>query len=70
MAELGALISALPGLIQLLQQFMSMINKMSGNDPAMFVQRVSAAMEAINNAETDEDRQKAANSLSDAIRGL
>lgn len=66
---LGAL-TALPDLIKFLGQVMTWLNAISGNDPKGYVVKLGAAMKELNEAESDEDRQKAARAISDAIAGL
>jgi hypothetical protein len=68
-AVLGAL-SALPDLVNLIQQFMTWIEKISGNDPKGFIKNIGAAMAQLNAAKTDEDRQNAAKAISDIISTL
>jgi hypothetical protein len=68
-AILGVL-SALPDIIKLGQQFGVWINHVSGNDPQGFIKQVGAAMAELNNAKTVEDRQNAAKSIADALHGL
>lgn len=66
---LGAL-TALPDLINLLREVMTWLNAASGNDPKGYVVKLGEAMKELNSAESDEDRQKAARAISDAIAGL
>lgn len=68
-AILGAL-TALPAFIQLISEIMTFLNSVSGNDPKGYAVKLGAAMKQLNEAESDQDRQKAAKSIADAIAGL
>lgn len=68
--EIVAVIEAIPELIDLAKQFAAFLNKASGNDPKAYVARFGLAMKQLNQANTDQERQDAAQALADAISGL
>jgi hypothetical protein len=68
-AILGVL-SALPDIIKLGQQFGVWINHVSGNDPRGFIKQVGAAMAQLNQAKSVQERQDAAKAIADALHNL
>lgn len=65
-----AFITSLPDLIKLGQEMMIFINHASGNDPQGYVKKVGEAFSKLNQAQTQEERQDAAQEISNAISGI
>ena len=68
-AVLGVL-QALPQLLTMLQQFASWINRVSGNDPAGFINKAAPVFSQLAAAQTQEEHANAAKNLADLIRSL
>ncbi len=65
-----AFLTSLPDLIKLGQELMIFVNHASGNDPQGYVKTVGEAISQLNKAQTQEERQNAAQAISNAIVGL
>jgi hypothetical protein len=63
-------LSALPKIVEMIQNFSTWINKVSGNDPAGFIEKSALAFEQLAKANTQEEHANAAKNLSDLIRSL
>jgi uncharacterized membrane protein HdeD (DUF308 family) len=62
--------TALPGIVRLIQQFMSWVNAVSGNNPQAYISNLGVIMSQLSTAKTKEERSNAAQSLSDLISKL
>lgn len=69
-AGIWGVLAALPQLLLMIREFITWINKVSGNDPAGFAVKASAAFSQLNNAKTQEDHQNAAKAISDLIASM
>lgn len=69
-AAIIGLLTALPDLIKMINGFVGWINKVSGNDVAGYVVKLSAAFAQLNNAKTPEDSAAAAKAIAEAIAGM
>ncbi len=65
-----AYLTALPVIIKLGQEFMTWLNVASGGDPKTYIAKLGAAMSNLNAAQTQEERQNAAQEIAKAISGL
>lgn len=63
-------LSSLPDIIKLIQEAMTFINHISGNDPQGFIKKVGEAMAQLNAAKTEKEREDAAKAIADAIHGI
>lgn len=69
--ELAKLLNQIgPELSNLIKQFVKWINHTTGNDPQGYIKKVGEAFSTLNNAQTEEERQKAAQAIAKAIRNL
>jgi hypothetical protein len=69
-AAILGLLTALPQLLTMINNFSSWITKVSGGDVAGYVVRLSAAFEQLNNAKTPQDNANAAQAIAEAIAGM
>ena len=70
LAAILGVLQALPQLLTMLQQFGTWINKVSGNDPAGFINKAAPVFAQLAAAETQEDHANAAKALADLIHSL
>lgn len=61
-----ALCNALPELVQ----FGAWIEKIAGDDPAAFVAQLGSAFDQLNSAQTEQEKQNAAQNLANLIHKL
>ena len=62
--------TALPGLVSLLQNFMTFVNRASGNNPQAFISKISQAIGQLNDAKTDQEHVDASKAISNVLSGL
>lgn len=62
--------TALPGIVNLMLQFVQWFNKVSGNNPAAFIAKNGPIFAQLFNAQTEADRETAAQNIANAIRRL
>lgn len=67
---IAAFFTSLPKLIELVQSFIVWINHVSGNDPQGYAKALAEALNKLNAAQSQEERQDAAKALADVIQGL
>lgn len=65
-----AAIAALPQIISALGSLWAYLQKVSGNDPAGLLLKVSQTFDQLNNAKTETDRAAATKGLADLIAGM
>jgi hypothetical protein len=70
LAGLTAFFQALPDLIKAFTSIGTWLNKVSGNDPAAFIVKLGTALDQLNSAQTQEDKQNATQSIADLIHKL
>lgn len=70
LAGIWGFLSALPELIGLIKTLIDWINKISGNDPAGFLLKTSAAFNQLNAAKTEEEYRASAKAIADAIASI
>lgn len=69
-AAIVGFFSALPDMIKLVQQLMTWVEHVSGNDTQGFIQKVTLAFQQLNEAKTPLEKQDAAKSIADLVRKL
>lgn len=69
-SALIGLFSSLPQLLKLGSSVWTWLLKVSGNDPQSYIAKVGDAMAKLNIAQTDEERQAAAQAIAESIHGL
>lgn len=62
--------TALPGIIALVQNFMSWLNLISGNNPQALIKDFGNAFSLLSKAQTPEEKQNAASNLASVIGKL
>lgn len=70
LSALLGLLTALPGIVQLAEQFMGWANALSGNNPNALIGELGTALEQLRNAKTEADHAAAAKTLSGIISRL
>jgi hypothetical protein len=70
LAAITGFLAALPQLISLITNFMGWVNRVSGNDPAGFINKIGDAFKQLSEAQSDADHAAAAKALADAIGNL
>lgn len=69
-AGIWGLLSSLPELISMLNNFAAWFNKVSGNDPAGFVKKAGVVFDQLAKAQNQEDHANAAKNLADLLSQL
>lgn len=64
------LLSSLPQLLSMAQNFWTWLDKVSGGDPAGFIVKAGPVFSQLGTAQTQKDHQNAAQALADLIAGI
>lgn len=67
---IAGFLTALPKLLEMVQNFSTWVNKVSGNDPAGFIDRSAVVFQQLAAANSQEEHANAAKALSDLIHSL
>lgn len=70
MSSLVALISVLPELIALGREIMTFVNKISGDDPKVFLSKCAQTFQELNQAKTSEEYDAVARKISELYSHL
>lgn len=70
LAAITGFLAALPQLLSMIQSLMGWLTKVSGNDPAGFINKAGSAFDQLSQAETSEEHAAAAKAIADLLAGM